>query len=62
MMPGPENVSFATVWVGVLPVVSALIVIRGFLRYVERHSFTLFAWYRIVFGVGLLVFLARRGG
>ncbi len=43
--------------------VSVLIgVIRGFLRYVERHTFTLFAWYRIAFGAGLLLFLARRGG
>lgn len=40
--------------------VSALVVIRAFLRYVERHTFTLFAWYRIVFGALLLVWL-RRG-
>ncbi|MBK7595661.1 MAG: undecaprenyl-diphosphate phosphatase [Gemmatimonadetes bacterium] len=46
----------------VVSFISALVVIRGFLRYVERHSFTVFAWYRIVFGLGLLVFLARRGG
>jgi undecaprenyl-diphosphatase len=45
----------------VVSFVSALIVIRGFLRYVERHSFTVFAWYRIIFGLGLLLFLARRG-
>jgi|CXWL01.1.fsa_nt_gi undecaprenyl-diphosphatase len=42
--------------------VSALVVIRGFLRYVERHSFTVFAWYRIAFGAALLLFLARRSG
>ncbi len=46
----------------VVSFVSALLVIRGFLRYVERHTFTLFAWYRIAFGAGLLLFLARRGG
>ena len=46
----------------VVSFVSALVVIRGFLRYVERHSFTVFAWYRIVFGLGLLFVLARRGG
>jgi undecaprenyl-diphosphatase len=34
---------------------SALLVIRGFLRFVERHSFTGFAWYRIGFGIVLLV-------
>ncbi len=39
--------------------VTALLVIRGFLRYVERHSFVPFAWYRIAFGVLLLVLLQR---
>lgn len=34
--------------------VSALAVIRGFLRFVERHSFSGFAWYRIGFGSVLL--------
>ncbi|HEY4100856.1 MAG TPA: undecaprenyl-diphosphate phosphatase [Gemmatimonadales bacterium] len=34
--------------------VAALFVIRGFLRYVQRHSFTVFAWYRIAFGVLIL--------
>jgi undecaprenyl-diphosphatase len=33
---------------------SALLVIRGFLRFVERHSFAGFAWYRIGFGTVLL--------
>jgi undecaprenyl-diphosphatase len=41
--------------VGVLVAfVSALLVIRGFLRFVERHSFAGFAWYRIGFGALLL--------
>jgi undecaprenyl-diphosphatase len=35
--------------------VSAMIVVRGFLAYVSHHSFRLFAWYRIVFGVILLL-------
>jgi undecaprenyl-diphosphatase len=30
--------------------VSALLAVRGLLRYVAHHSFTVFAWYRIVFG------------
>lgn len=34
---------------------SALIVVRAFLRYVSGHSFAVFAWYRIGFGVLLLV-------
>jgi undecaprenyl-diphosphatase len=34
---------------------SALIVVRGFLRYVSTHSFRAFAWYRIVFGAVVLL-------
>ncbi|HEX6644201.1 MAG TPA: undecaprenyl-diphosphate phosphatase [Gemmatimonadales bacterium] len=41
-------VGFATAFV------SALVVIRVFLRFVSSHSFAAFAWYRIVFG-GLLL-------
>jgi undecaprenyl-diphosphatase len=37
--------------------ISALIVIKAFLRFVSQHSFAAFAWYRIVFGVILLVLL-----
>lgn len=36
---------------------SALLVIRGFLRFVEHHSFVGFAWYRIGFGGVLLALL-----
>ena len=39
----------------VVSFLSALLVIRGFLRFVERHSFNVFAWYRI--GLGGLLFL-----
>jgi undecaprenyl-diphosphatase len=39
--------------------VSALIVVRAFLSYVSHHSFRIFAWYRIGFGV--LVLLAISG-
>lgn len=41
----------------VVAFVSALIVVRAFLGYVSRHSFTAFAWYRIAFGVLLLLLL-----
>lgn len=34
---------------------SALVVVRVFLAYVSRHSFSLFAWYRIAFGAALLL-------
>lgn len=39
---------------------SALVVIRVFLQYVARHSFLVFAWYRIAFGL-LLIGLIRSG-
>jgi undecaprenyl-diphosphatase len=35
--------------------VAAFLCIRWLLRYIMRHDFTLFAWYRIVFGVVVLV-------
>jgi undecaprenyl-diphosphatase len=38
--------------------VAAVVVVRAFLGYVSRHSFAVFAWYRIVFGA-LLLFLLR---
>lgn len=34
--------------------VSAVFVVKAFLRYVSGHRFTAFAWYRIVFGLALL--------
>jgi undecaprenyl-diphosphatase len=37
---------------------SALVVVKALLRYVSGHSFRVFAWYRIVLGV-LLLLLAR---
>ena len=36
---------------------TALVVVKGFLAYVSRHSFAAFAWYRIVFGALLLLFV-----
>jgi undecaprenyl-diphosphatase len=35
--------------------VSAIVVVRAFLAYVSRHSFGVFAWYRIAFGAALLL-------
>jgi len=46
----------------VVSFLSALIVIKAFLHFVSRHSFTLFAWYRIAFGVLLLLVYARHTG
>ncbi len=34
--------------------VSALIVVRWLIRYVSTHDFTIFAWYRILFGLVVL--------
>ena len=35
--------------------VSAMIAVRGFLHYIQRHDFAVFAWYRIAFGLFILV-------
>lgn len=37
--------------------ISALVVVKAFLGYVSRHSFTAFAWYRIALGLLLLLAL-----
>lgn len=37
--------------------VTAFAVVRWLLRYVQHHTFTVFGWYRIILGVGLLVHL-----
>ncbi len=34
--------------------ISAFFAVRGLLRYISNHDFTLFAWYRVVFGIVLL--------
>jgi undecaprenyl-diphosphatase len=34
--------------------VSAMIAVRALLRYVSRHNFKVFAWYRIAFGFVIL--------
>jgi undecaprenyl-diphosphatase len=40
---------------GVTSFISAFLAVRGLLRYIGRHDFTFFAWYRIAFGVLVLV-------
>jgi undecaprenyl-diphosphatase len=35
--------------------VSAFLCVRWLLRYISQHDFTIFAWYRIAFGVVVLV-------
>ena len=36
--------------------ISALLVIKVLIKYVTNHDFTAFAWYRIVFGVAVLLY------
>ncbi len=38
---------------------SALLVVRGLLRYVSHHDFRIFAWYRVVFGSLVLFYFSR---
>jgi undecaprenyl-diphosphatase len=45
---------------GAASFISALLAVRGLIRFVSRHDFTVFAWYRIVFG--LLVLLTAYTG
>ena len=40
---------------GAASFISALLAVRGLIRFISRHDFTLFAWYRIVFGVLVLL-------
>jgi len=35
--------------------VSAMIAVRALLRYISTHDFTVFAWYRIAFGIVVLI-------
>lgn len=35
--------------------ISALLAVRGLLRFISNHDFTVFAWYRIMFGIIILI-------
>jgi undecaprenyl-diphosphatase len=54
------DIPFFAVGLGVA-FVSAFVVVKAFLRYVAHHSFSVFAWYRIAFGLFLLWLYARNG-
>ncbi|NKF21962.1 undecaprenyl-diphosphate phosphatase [Solimonas marina] len=41
----------------VVSAIVAFIAVKWLLRYVQSHRFTLFAWYRIIFGAALLLLL-----
>ncbi len=40
---------------GIVSFISAFIAVRGLIRFISRHDFTIFAWYRIIFGFIVLV-------
>jgi undecaprenyl-diphosphatase len=42
----------------VISAIVAFISVKWLLRYIQSHRFTIFAWYRIVFGVALLAFVS----
>lgn len=35
--------------------ISALLAVKGLLRYISHHNFIIFAWYRIIFGTAVLI-------
>jgi undecaprenyl-diphosphatase len=39
----------------VVSTIVAFIAVKWLLRYIQTHRFTVFAWYRIAFGVALLI-------
>jgi undecaprenyl-diphosphatase len=39
---------------------SALLMVRGLLKYVSNHDFRIFAWYRIVFGLIVLAYFSSK--
>jgi undecaprenyl-diphosphatase len=61
LMAGASGVGLGTVAVGfVVSFVVAIVVVRAFVRFISNHSFAPFAWYRLVVGLGALVWLLRR--
>jgi len=40
---------------GTVSFISAFFAVRGLIRFISRHDFTVFAWYRIAFGIIVLI-------
>lgn len=59
MVRGTMQVDLALLVGTVTAFVTALVVIRGFLRYVSGHDFRIFAWYRIGFGLLVAAYYVR---
>jgi undecaprenyl-diphosphatase len=47
---------------GVVSFVSALLVIRALLRFIESHTFNVFAWYRMILGLIIIVWYWNAAG
>ena len=58
LLAGADPAFFAVGFVASF--VSALLCVRWLIRYVSRHDFVPFAWYRIAFGV-VVLFTAWTG-
>ncbi len=41
----------------VVSTITAFIVVKWLIRYIQTHSFSVFAWYRIALGIGLLLWI-----
>ena len=61
LLADAHGVGFSAVAVGfVVSFIVAIIVVKGFVHYISRHGFSPFGWYRIVVGLGALVWLSMR--
>jgi len=59
--PVPEPIDWNMVLLGaVAAAVTAFIVVKWLLRFVQTHTFVGFAWYRIVLGILLLAFVEEQ--
>jgi len=55
---GVDGVDWMSIGIGfVVSTVVAFVVVKWLLKFIQTHRFTIFAWYRIVFGALLLVLL-----
>src|SRR5690606_16971188 len=55
---GADSIDWVSLGLGfAVATVTGFLAVKWLLRYVQSHRFTIFAWYRIVFGVSLLLVL-----
>jgi undecaprenyl-diphosphatase len=61
LLAGASGVGFGAVAVGfIVSFVVAIVVVKAFVRYISRHGFAPFAWYRIAIGSAALAWLLMR--